>query len=114
MFSLKIFNKIDNRSSNFDETLKTILGILNSKLKKPTKVISDKNCIEVTFGSSEWPIDDGIVTELVIKKTLFINNDDLKDRCKLDAYISEIRGFCDGATSIENVEYLPLHFREQT
>ena len=112
MFSLKIFNKKDNRSRSFNQTIETILGILNSKLNKPTKVVSDKNCIEVTFGSSEWPINDGIVTELVIKKTLFINNSDLEDRNKLDAYISEIRSFCDGATSIENVEYLPLHFRE--
>ncbi len=112
MFSLKIFNKKDNRSLEFNKTMETILSILNSKLKKPTKVVSDKNCIEVTFGSSEWPEKDGIVTELLIKKTVFINNKDLEDRQKLDAYISEIRNFCDSATSIESIKYLPLHFRD--
>ena len=112
MFSLKIFNKKDNRSLEFNKTIETILNILNSKLNRPTKVVSDKSCIEVTFGSSERPERDGIVTELLIKKTLFINNSDLEDRQKLDSYISEIRSFCENANNIENINYMPLHLRE--
>jgi hypothetical protein len=112
MFSLKIFNKKDNRTTEFNKTMSTILNILNSKLNRPTKVVSDKNCIEVSFGSSERPSEDGVVAELLIKKTLFINNSDLEDRQKLDAYVSEIRNFCESVSDIENSSYMSLHLRE--
>ena len=112
MFSLKIFNKKEKRNVEFKRTIETIFKYLNFDLNRETKVVSDNSCIEIIAGSPDDMMGDGIVTELLIKKTLFINNDDLKDRRRVDQYISEIRSFCESADKIENVAYIPIHMRE--
>jgi len=112
VFSLKIFNKKDNRTSEFKRTVETIFKYLNFDLNRETKVVSDNRCIEIIAGSSDSMDSGGIVTELLIKKTLFINNSDLEDRDRLDQYLSEIRSFCENADKIESVTYMPLQMRE--
>lgn len=112
MFSLKIFNKKEKRNGEFKRTIETIFKYLNFDLNIETKVVSDNRCIEIIAGAPDEIRGDGIITELLIKKTLFINNDDLKDRRMVDQYISEIRNFCESADKIENVTYMPIHMRE--
>jgi hypothetical protein len=84
---------------------------MRSKLNKKIKIISDNNCIEVFSKDKEINSDGDIVAELLIKKRVVINIDDLNDRSKLDKYILEIKHFCERAAEIENVKYMPINFR---
>ena len=111
MFAVKIFNKINDRNIEFNDTISNLIKYLSGDLNRSAKVISDNECVELISGQEIAEKKDGIVTELLIKKTLFINNNDLKDRNKLDKYISEIRSFCDNADKIEDVHCVPFSIR---
>jgi len=111
MFSVKIFNNKKRRNSIFNHSILNIISFIKESLNKNIKIISDNNCIEV-FSKDDDACDNGdIVAELLIKKRVVINIDDLNDRARLDKYIVEIKHFCEKAAEIENVEYMPINFR---
>ena len=111
MFAIKIYNNKENRSSEFRRTVGTILNFMKSKLNRDPRVVSDNYCVEMISGEDETFNSGGIVTELLIKKTIFINNNDLDNREVLDKYLIEVKKFCEQADKIEGVEYLPINFR---
>ena len=111
MFSVKIFNNKRDRGGEFNRTIGTILGHVRELLGRRAKVVSDDFCVELISGTESDEKKEGIVTELLIKKTIFININDLNDREELDRYLTEVRNFCDQADKIEGVKYLPINFR---
>lgn len=114
MFAVKVYNEKENRSPEFDKTIKGIISYIFNKINYDnTRVISDDSSIEVISGQETTPNSDEIVVELLIKKTIVINNKDLEDRSKLDRHLTMIRNFCDQAKNVEDVRYLPINMRQK-
>lgn len=113
MFTVKL--KGSGKNSILNKTAKTISNFLKNNLNKNTNIISDNSSIEMIAASSAQPEsgDNEFVAELLIKKTIIINNSDLKDREKLDKFLSEIKYFCEQASKIEDTKYVPLEFRKR-
>lgn len=116
MFSIKILSSKAKRGDVFNRTMSTITRFLKGDLSREVSIISDSSSIEMISNSlhnlSVNTNTETIVAELLIKKTIVINNEDLKDRDKLDKYLSEIKHFCEQAVEVEDVRYLPSHYRE--
>jgi len=113
MLAIKIYNGIENRTDLFNKTIKNIISYVHDKLYfKDVKIISDDGCIELVSGDEQPSDGNQIVAELLIRKTITINNDDFKDRDELDKFISQIKNFCDNAKLIENVKYYPVEIRK--
>ena len=112
MFTIKFLTSKSKRSYEAKKTIKNIANYLKNNLNRRIKILSDNSSIEIISGS---PIENtgDMVVELLIKKRIVINNDDLNDKKNLDSCISEIKNFCDQASKIEDVSYIPLHFREK-
>jgi len=111
MFSVKIFNKKEDRTTEFRKTIDNLTSYILNKLNfEDTKIISDSSCIEIVSGK-EIPDDEGVVVELLIRKRIVINNQDFNNREELDKHISEIKHFCTQAKNIEELIYLPINMR---
>lgn len=114
MFAVKVYNKKQNRSLEFNKTISGIISYIFEKLDSNyTRVISDDSSVEVISGQENPPCSDKIVVELLIKKTIVINNEDLEDRSKLDRHLTMIRNFCDQAKNVEEMKYLPINMRQR-
>ena len=115
MFSVKIFNGSAGKIKEARRTVETVLGHIRDSLNRNAKVVSDDFCVEIVSGKDmdgDILVENGsFVTELLIKKTIFINIDDLNNRDRLDRYLSEVKNFCEQADKIEGVEYMPINFR---
>jgi hypothetical protein len=112
MFSVKIFNKKENRNKEFSNTINNIVSFIFEKLNfQSPKVISDSSCIEIVSGSEIPDNNKGVTIELLIRKHIVINNEDFNDRAVLDRHISEIKHFCEQAKNIEDLKYLPINMR---
>ena len=57
-------------------------------------------------------MDLSFSAELVIRKKIVINTSDLHDRSKLDKYMFEIKQFCEKASDVEDVKYIPINYRD--
>lgn len=113
MFVIKLFNE---KESNFEfkRTVESIKSYVLSKIySENTTIISDNSSMEIIHGKENLPTSDEIVIELLVKKTIIINNEDLKDRSKLDRHLNMIRNFCDQAKNIEETQYLPINMRSK-
>jgi len=112
MFTIKFLASKGDRGYEVNKTIKNIANYLKNDLNRRIKFLSDNSSIEIISGS---PIENtgDMVVELLIKKRIVINNDDLNDKKNLDSCISEIKNFCDQASKIEDVSYIPLHFRKK-
>jgi hypothetical protein len=114
MFSVKILNDKDNRTSNFNKTVNNIVSYIFKKFNSNnTRVISDDSCIEIVSGKEFFPNSNQVVVELLIHKNIIINNSDFKDRAELDRHLAKIKHFCDQAKSIEELQYLPINMRDR-
>jgi hypothetical protein len=113
MFAVKL--KGNAKNNILVRTAKTISNFLKINLNKDTNTIIDNSSIEMIAASSSRPSPKGdhLVAELLIKKTIIINNSDLEDREKLDKFLSEIKYFCEQASKIEDVKYIPIEFRKR-
>jgi len=111
MFSVKIFNKIESRSSEFNKTIDNVVSYIFNKLNfEDSKVISDNSCIEIVSGN-DLISDEGVIVELLIRKRIVIKDGDFEDKDKLDRHISKIKHFCEQAKNIEDLVYLPINMR---
>ena len=73
MFSVKIFNKKENRTSEFKKTISTVMNYIFNKLNtENSKIISDSSCIEIISGKELIVKDNEIVVELLIRKSIEI------------------------------------------
>lgn len=112
MFAIKIHNQKKNRTHEFNRTISNIVNYIFEKLSLTNvKITSDDACVEIVSGIETETCSGQIIAELLIKKTIVINTDDLKDREKLDKYITEIKNFCEQAKSIEELKYIPIEMR---
>ncbi len=113
MFVVKL--KGNEKNNILVRTARTISNFLKINLNKDTSTISDNSSIEMIAATGSQPTEDGdqLVAELLIKKTIIINNSDLEDREKLDKFLSEIKYFCEQASKIEDVKYVPIEFRKR-
>lgn len=113
MFAVKFYNqKEEGRSDELNRTIGGVISYIFNKVgNNSTKVISDDSTVEIISGQENIPHSDKIVVELLIKKTIVINNEDLEDRSKLDRHLNVIRNFCDQARNVEDVRYLPINMR---
>lgn len=112
MFSIKIFQKREDRSFEFSSTINNIISHIFNKLNiSNSKVISDNSCIEIVSGRESPPKEDEIIVELLIRKHVIIKLDDFQDKRKLDEHIYLIKHFCEQAKEIEEIKYLPINMR---
>ena len=112
MFTIKFLASKNKRDYETKKTISNIANYLKNKLNRRIKILSDNSSIEIISGSPIKNTGD-LVVELLIKKTIVINNNDLNDKNNLDSCISEIKNFCDQASKIEDVSYIPLHYRKK-
>lgn len=111
MFSIKIFNKKEDRTVTFSKTINNVVSYIFNNLNfNEPKVLSDNSCIEIVSGK-ELTEGDGVIVELLIRKHIVINNQDFNDREALDRHIAKIKHFCEQAKSIEDLKYLPINMR---
>ena len=96
----KIFNK------NLFSYIKDLFN------KEKINIIEDSKSLELVTSNLDEKIEKTTI-ELVYKKTITINNEDIKDKQCLDSIISEIKNFCNQAVEINNYVYLPLNMREK-
>jgi hypothetical protein len=113
MFAVEIKYK-EGSSIELEETIRNLISYIHNDLSsKEVRVVSDDNSVEIVSGSEIIPDESQqIVAELLIRKTVVINNEDFKDRSELDRYLTSIRHFCDQAKVVEDAEYLPINMRE--
>ncbi len=116
MLAIKIYNKKEQRESVFEKTIGNIISHICDRLNfSKARIASDSDCVEIVSGNTNIPDnDDQIVAELLIKKTVIINKSDFNDRAELDKFLTKIKHFCEQAKEIEDVEYMPLHFRNRS
>jgi type III secretory pathway lipoprotein EscJ len=113
MLAVKIHNEKENRGEEFKRTIKNLVSYVCEKLSfDNVKIVSDDECVEIVSGSDKNNSEDQVIAELLIRKTVVINNNDFKDRAELDKFISQIKHFCDQAKLIEDVKYYPVEIRK--
>jgi hypothetical protein len=113
MLAVKIHQRKDDRTGEFEKTVKNISGYIRDKLRLTGfKFLSDDHCVEIISGQENPGGKDQIVAELVIRKTIVINKSDIDSKEELDKYIADIKHFCDQAKAIEEGKaYTPIHMR---
>lgn len=111
MFSVKIFSDTGRGNSILNRTMAKLSDFLKKDMSRSVNIVSDSKSIEMVSGNLDTNNDE-IVTELIVKKTITLKMSDLEDKQKLDKYVKEIKHFCKQAAEIDDVEYLPINFRE--
>lgn len=109
--------KLDKKDIKDDATKKIFNKNLFSYIKdlfnkEKINIIEDSKSLELVTSNLDEKTEKTTI-ELVYKKTITINNEDIKDRQCLDNVISEIKNFCNQAVEINNYVYLPLNMREK-
>lgn len=112
MFAVKIFSEKRRKNNILERTIQNLSDFLKKEMNRNVNIVSDSHSIEIVSGN--LGTNDGeIVTELMFKKTIILSADDLGDRDKLDKYVKDIKHFCEQASSIDDLQYLPLQFRNR-
>jgi hypothetical protein len=111
MFAVKIFSKKRKSNNILERTIQNLSDFLKKEMSRSVNIVSDNNSIEMVSGNLDTNNGE-VVTELMFKKTIILNADDLNDKQQLDKYIKEIKHFCKQVASIEDLKYLPINFRE--
>ena len=111
MFAVKIFSKKRKKNNILERTIQNLSDFLKKEMSRSVNIVSDNNSIEMVSGNLDTNSGE-IITELMFKKTIVLSSDDLKDRQRLDEYIKEIKHFCEQVASIDDLNYLPINFRE--
>lgn len=111
MFSVKVLSEKNKSNSILSKTMSKLSDFLKKELSRDVSIVSDSKTIEMVSGNLDTNNDE-IVTELILKKTITLKVSDLSDKQKLDKYVKEIKHFCEQAVAIEDIEYLPITFRE--
>jgi hypothetical protein len=109
--------KLDKKDIKDDATKKIFSKNLFSYIKdlfnqEKINIIDDSKSLELVTSNLDEKTEKTTI-ELVYKKTITINNEDIKDKQSLDKVISEIKNFCDQTIQINNYVYLPLNMREK-
>jgi len=110
MFAVKIFSEKIKSNSILERTVKKLSDFLKKEMSREVNMISDSNSIEMVSGNLDTN-NGGIVAELMIKKTIILDESDLRDKQKLDKFIREVKHFCEQASNIEDLKYLPINYR---
>jgi len=111
MLVVRINNKEKDRTGEFKRMINNIVSYVHKKIVGDIKVVSDNELVEIVSGSEEGPEEGQIVVELLVKKTIVINNEDFDDKRELDKFLKEIKHFCDQAKEIEESSYTPLELK---
>jgi len=111
MFSVKISSEKNKANSILLKTISKLSDFLKKEMSREVNIVSDSKSIEMVSGNLDTNNDE-IVTELIVKKTITLKLEDLGDRQKLDKFVREIKHFCEQAATIEDIEYLPINFRD--
>ena len=111
MFAVKIFSKKRKSNNILEKTIQNLSDFLKKEMSRSVNIVSDNSSIEMVSGNLDTNNGE-IITELMFKKTIAFDANDLDDKQKLDKYIREIKHFCKQVASIEDLEYLPINFRE--
>jgi hypothetical protein len=110
MFAVKIFSEKIKSNSILERTAKKLSDFLKKEMSREVNMVSDSNSIEMVSGNLDTN-NGSIVAELMIKKTIVLDESDLRDKQKLDKFIREVKHFCEQASSIEDLKYLPINYR---
>jgi sucrose-6-phosphate hydrolase SacC (GH32 family) len=111
MFAVKIFSKNRRKNNILDRTVQNLSNFLKNQMSRSVNIVYDNDSIEMVSGNLDTNNGE-VITELMFKKTIHLNVDDLQDKQKLDKYIREVKHFCEQAASIEDLKYLPINFRD--
>ena len=110
MLAVKFFNDKIKQNKTLNKTIKNISDFLRKDMNKNINIISDKNSTEIVSGNLDVNNCDTTV-ELMFKKTISINSNNMENRESLDKFISEVKHFCKQASIIEDNSYVPIEYR---
>jgi len=110
MFAVKIFSKKRRQNNILERTIQNLSDFLKKEMSRSVNIVSDSSSIEMVSGNLDTN-NGGIVAELMIKKTIILDESDLRDKQKLDKFIREVKHFCEQASNIEDLKYLPINYR---
>ena len=114
MFVIRFYNRHFKNNVALNKTINNLSSLIKNKEKSKTRIIKDSSCVEIISGNlNASNIDDEVVVELTAKKILRISKEQLSSRHELDKFIKEIENFCNQASELEDVKYLPLNFRDK-
>ena len=111
MFSIKISSEKYKEDFILKKMISKLADYLKKDMSREVNIVSGSKTVEMVSGNLDTNSGE-IVTELMFKKTVSLNIEDLRDKQKLDKYVREIRHFCEQAAAIEDIEYLPINFRK--
>tara|TARA_B100001094_G_C18195702_1_gene810713 strand:+ start:4824 stop:5177 length:354 start_codon:yes stop_codon:yes gene_type:complete len=112
MFVIKVYNKHFKKNVVLDKTINNLISLVKNARNYNTKIIKDSSSVEIISGNLNTnDVNNEVVVELAVKKIIRISEDKLSSKSDLDKFIKEIESFCDQASEIEEVKYLPLNFR---
>ena len=99
MFSIRIFNSKESRTSDFKKVMSKVVGLVKKNSADSMKILSDNSSLEVVSGSSTYK-DGDIITELLIKKTIVMSKEDFQNNDLVENFIKKISDFCSKANTI--------------
>lgn len=112
MFVIKVYNKHFKKNNILDKTISNLISLVKNTRNYNTKIIKDSSSVEIISGNLNTNnVNNEVVVELAVKKIIRISEDQLSSKSDLDKFIKEIESFCNQASEIEEVKYLPLNFR---
>jgi hypothetical protein len=113
MIVFKFLNKKSKNPKEYGRVVENLLNFLSRKRDTETRSIRDSSSIEIISGNLDTnTVDDEIVVEMTVKKVVKINGDLLSSKSHLDKFVREIQHFCDQASEIEGMRYVPINYRD--
>lgn len=114
MFVVRFYNRYFKEDEALNKTINKISSFIKNQRNSKIRMIKDSSCVEIISGNlNASNINDEVVVELSVKKIIKISKDQLSSKHELDRFIKEIEGFCNQASKIEEVKYLPINFRDK-
>ena len=110
MLAVKFFNDKIKENKVLIRTIKNVSDFLRKDMNKDINIISDSNSSEIISGNLDNNKFD-ISVELMFKKTISIDSEEIQNLESLDKFIDEVKHFCRQVSNIESNSYTPLEFR---
>lgn len=112
MIQIKFYDNKNVLKTKLNKTIDNLLSFLNKRRDSEVRTIKDSSSLEIISGNLDTNnMDNELVVELMVKKVVRINADNLNSKSDIDKFVKEVRHFCDQAAEIEELKYIPINYR---
>jgi len=113
MFVVKIFNKNFKTNPILTKSIDKVKRLIATNRDHEIRTVTDMSSVEIISGNLDANNEgDEIIVEMMIKKVVRISPEDLESKLELDKFVKDIEHFCDQASQIEGLNYIPITFRK--